>query len=618
MAEVASQQPNTADLLTTQATALATKVHAAAIEVGREDLVKPLREELARSPTAPTTVVVCGETNRGKSALINALLDSPGLLPVAAERSTGTHVVVRSPQPGEVTGAVGHRASGELLPIPQEELDDWVTDDAPIARDIRWVEIVLDHPLLASGVTLVDSPGVGGLSRAHGQIALSVLGGAEAGLMVVDGGSPISAPELEFLTQALERVDDLVIALNRIDSQHGWQVVMRETEALLDQHAPGRASGAVFPVSARMKSRADRLRELGGSPEPLSDELEIDSGVPSLARRLGWWAGSRSGAFRAARLCRASERIVQRLRALERETVVARDASDQELAARLERKIEARAGLARTLPTTRRHLANDFRLLQREVDASATARVTSLRREFDRRVAEGEVADIEDDVEAELLKALQESQSEVVERLEAAERTLLDALEPFDVTLQFERSGLSGQTTLSLNFVDVMPLKGGSAELLGRASMTFGAAIFNPLYAVAGLGGLLFDRRRMKRRARQDQLARQITETLADARAEVSLLVHHAVVNGQAILTDAFEEAVMTGQQELDEEIAALRARSAQSQSERARGAAGADERLTRLEALATQVSDTRRAAAELMGAGVQAGHEPDGMFPGS
>jgi len=606
MAEVASQ-PNTADLLITQATALAKKVHTAAIEAGREDLVKPLREELARSPTAPTTVVVCGETNRGKSALINALLDSPGLLPVAAERSTGTHVVVRSPQPGEVTGVVGHGASGELLPIPLEELDDWVTDGAPIARDIRWVEIILDHPLLASGMTLVDSPGVGGLSRAHGQIVLSVLAGSEAGLMVVDGGAPISAPELDFLAQALERVDDLVVALNRIDAQQGWQVVMSETKALLERQAPGRVSGSVFPVSARMKSRADRLGDPNGPPESLSEELENDSGVPLLARRLGWWAGSRSGAFRAARLCRASERVIQRLRALERETVVTRDASDQELAARLERKTEARTDLARTLPTTRRHLANDFRLLQREVDASATARVTSLRREFDRRVAEGKVTNVEDDVEAELLKALQESQSEVVERLEAAERTLLDALKPFDVALQFERSELSEQTTLNLNFVDAMPLKGGTAELLGRASMTFGAALFNPLYAVAGLGGLLFDRGRMKRRARQDQLARQITETLTDARGEVSLLVHHAVVNGQAVLTDAFEEAVVIGQQELDEEIAALRARSAQSQSERASGAAGAAERLTRLEALATQVSDTRRAAAELMGAGLPA-----------
>ena len=90
-----------ADPLTAQATALAKRVEKVASEAGRENLLKGLRAELARSRSAATTVVVCGETNRGKSALINALLDRPGLLPVSAERSTGTDVAVRGAGPEE-------------------------------------------------------------------------------------------------------------------------------------------------------------------------------------------------------------------------------------------------------------------------------------------------------------------------------------------------------------------------------------------------------------------------------------------------------------------------------------------------------------------------------------
>ena len=86
-------------------------------------------------------------------------------------------------------------------------------------------------------MTLVDSPGVGGLGRAHGRLALAALAGAEAGLLVVDGGAPISAPELGFLEQALERIDDLVIAMNRIDTQHGWRDVLSESAVLLSKRS---------------------------------------------------------------------------------------------------------------------------------------------------------------------------------------------------------------------------------------------------------------------------------------------------------------------------------------------------------------------------------------------
>ena len=93
----------------------------------------------------------------------------------------------------------------------------------------------MEHPLLAAGLVLVDTPGIGGLGRAGGLAALSSLTGADAALLVVDGGAPITPLELEFVRQAAERVEDVVLALDRNDRQHGWQEVARETDGHLSR-----------------------------------------------------------------------------------------------------------------------------------------------------------------------------------------------------------------------------------------------------------------------------------------------------------------------------------------------------------------------------------------------
>ena len=200
--------PQVADPLRAQADGLVGFVERYAREWNREDLVAQLQDALPRRSGAAVTVVVCGETKRGKSALINAVLGRPALLPVSAEESTAIHVMVRACRPTEPEGALAHVADGEPVRVPLAELDDWVTDRAPPDRGVLWVEVSLDHPLLAEGVVLVDTPGVGGLARAHGKVALAALSGAEAALLVVDANAPISAPELEFLSAASERVGD--------------------------------------------------------------------------------------------------------------------------------------------------------------------------------------------------------------------------------------------------------------------------------------------------------------------------------------------------------------------------------------------------------------------------
>ena len=76
-------------------------------------------------PDKPTVVVV-GEAKRGKSSLINALINVPGLSPVDSRVATSTYIMFRR---GPKTAA---RAllpgQTEPIDVPLERMRDWATD----------------------------------------------------------------------------------------------------------------------------------------------------------------------------------------------------------------------------------------------------------------------------------------------------------------------------------------------------------------------------------------------------------------------------------------------------------------------------------------------------------
>ena len=72
------------------------------------------------------------------------------------------------------------------------------TTTAAIAR----VEVGLPRRLLATGLTFVDTPGVGGLDSALGALVLARLDVADGVLFVTDCSQELTAPELAYLTAA--------------------------------------------------------------------------------------------------------------------------------------------------------------------------------------------------------------------------------------------------------------------------------------------------------------------------------------------------------------------------------------------------------------------------------
>ncbi|HWS36848.1 MAG TPA: dynamin family protein, partial [Actinoplanes sp.] len=231
--------------------------------------------ELRRAHLTRPGVVVVGETKRGKSSLINALLGVPGLSPVDAAVTTAAYL---SFVPGTAFSARAWLPGGEEIEI--DSLDEWARGK----QRTRKIEVTHPAPLLQY-LTLLDTPGAGGLDPVHATIALDAVRRATALLFVADASAPLSQPELDFLAAATERVDAVVFALTKIDAYPQWRTIAEDNRSLLQAHAPRFAAAPWFPVSAR-------LAELALTADPATrDTLAGESKVPALQHALVELAG---------------------------------------------------------------------------------------------------------------------------------------------------------------------------------------------------------------------------------------------------------------------------------------------------------------------------------------
>ncbi|BCJ56508.1 hypothetical protein Asp14428_79830 [Actinoplanes sp. NBRC 14428] len=162
----------------------------------RPDLAERLARAAARLASGEVTVAVVGEFKQGKSTLVNALLRTD-VCPVDADVVTAVPTVLRYGTPAAVHLRVpAEDGSLTAVPVPFDQIRRHVTEGAPAGDGPapRGVEIRLDRRLLGAGLTLVDTPGVGGLDSAQGNLTLGALATAAAALFVTDASQELTAP----------------------------------------------------------------------------------------------------------------------------------------------------------------------------------------------------------------------------------------------------------------------------------------------------------------------------------------------------------------------------------------------------------------------------------------
>ena len=229
------------------------------------------------------TVVVIGEVKRGKSSLVNALIGYRNLLPVDVLTCTSAPIRVHiqggdeAPEYPQVALVRGT----ERQSVHPNDLYQWVTQAGTQASGNLEVElpsaaeITLRCDSLA-GITLVDTPGVGGLDQQAVKSALLEARNAGVLLMVCDASSPITAPEMDILREAKETVGGVIVAVTKTDKNiRRWKSIIADNRRLINDHL-----GLDLPVIGVSSLRGSDAGEI---PDPTRRaEIERRSGITEL------------------------------------------------------------------------------------------------------------------------------------------------------------------------------------------------------------------------------------------------------------------------------------------------------------------------------------------------
>ena len=189
-------------------------------------------------------LVVVGEFNAGKSALINALLGASVLDQGVTPTTSSIQILRHSAQEGEPTG------HGVRM----------VTHDAPFLRDIH----------------LVDTPGTNAITREHELLTQRFVPRADLILFVTSADHPFTESEHQFMERIREWGKKVVIVINKADIVETAEdldrirTYVRESVQGLLHFAP-----ELFPVSAKMALEAKAEGD---------DSLLAESRLPVLER----------------------------------------------------------------------------------------------------------------------------------------------------------------------------------------------------------------------------------------------------------------------------------------------------------------------------------------------
>lgn len=285
------------------------RVREIAVIEHRNDLATAVDEELAHlAQSGALTVVVAAEMSRGKSLLINALVEQEDLLPVDIDVSTGVYVLVQYGEPA--AARIYTRTSPEPITISVDALGEWVSV-AGRPEDVAYAEVDVPAPLLGAGLSFIDTPGVGGLNAAHGTITLAALSDADALIFVLDASAPLSRPELSFLSKASERIQLVTLVLTKTDVFPGWRAILDENRQLLRRYAPRFADQEIIPVKTPRAFAAMRRQAAGD--EGAAQKLLEQSGIRVVAGHLRKDLLQRADTVRTANAHRLALSVLRRL-----------------------------------------------------------------------------------------------------------------------------------------------------------------------------------------------------------------------------------------------------------------------------------------------------------------
>ena len=186
-------------------------------EYEQKTSVQTIEEVFSRISSNQTTVMVCGEFKKGKSSFINALLKEE-VCPTDEHIATSTVSIIRYGDTRKVLRTYEVEDGIKTETVNFNSLIQYAKGTNLSIGNTLLLEIEIPCERLKDGLTLIDTPGVGGLNPQHRFLTLSALSKADALFYVVAVGEPVTTIELEFFkNDIIPNAKHYKVILNKID-----------------------------------------------------------------------------------------------------------------------------------------------------------------------------------------------------------------------------------------------------------------------------------------------------------------------------------------------------------------------------------------------------------------
>jgi hypothetical protein len=543
----------TVDRIGLEAHALAERVTALAEARERSDVAAFVRDVRARQRTTTATIVVVGETKRGKSSFVNALLGAD-VSPVDADVATSVFLLFRY---GREPSAWLHLANGAApRRVPIDSAREWATvaGNPDNAKNVRALEILLPSPPLARGLNIIDTPGTGGLDASHREVTLAALRQADALLFVMDTDAPLSVPEYRFLREATKRINTVLFALTKVDAALSWEAIARANRRAIATHAPEYEDAPLLPVSSVDKRDADIHQD---------ESLLETSGFPAVERALEEIVIARTDVLRIGNLVRSVTTAVDELERADR-NVQSMPAKAPELSRARDEARAQQHEYGRLTEAWASKLALEYqRDVRHELEIAQRRSLQRLLARYEGEIRAGRVdpVTLSDDLETELRAIAMELQAmlnDAVARL-VGSLAMLYRVRPDELLAATAQEGFSLIDLPEIPTISQAPAFGFrraatalSAVGLGALSGGKWSLLLGPQAAMigAGVGGLLggvtwqTTARRQRRIQEQQEGAALLRSAVDAARLEIEAHLRSRVLTLQSALQDELKTLI--------------------------------------------------------------------------
>jgi len=159
-------------------------------------------------------VVITGLFKRGKSTLINSLIEKQ-ILPVSVTPATALITVIEY---NEKPGAIVHLLNGKKKDIEIDIIDEYVTEEKNPGnkKGVRYVQIYENSEILKY-ISLVDSPGLGSAYEHNTQATLDFIPKIDAAVFILSADIPINTIDLKLLEEIQKHVTKIIFVFNKAD-----------------------------------------------------------------------------------------------------------------------------------------------------------------------------------------------------------------------------------------------------------------------------------------------------------------------------------------------------------------------------------------------------------------